>query len=129
MLDDGLKLTIATSAEGSELDTLLQKAGVGDLIDHTTTSDDAKSSKPDPDIIQAALKKSGLKPDQVLMLGDTPFDIQSAEKAGVRSIALRTGGHDDDLQGAVAVYDTPEDFLAQYDDSPLGRLVRTGSPV
>jgi HAD superfamily hydrolase (TIGR01509 family) len=110
--DQNLTLAIATSAQGSELDDLLRVAQVDDLIHTATTSDDAEESKPDPDIIQAALKKAGCDAAEAIMIGDTPYDVDAATKAGVRAIALRCGGwwSDDALGKAAAIYDDPEDL-------------------
>jgi HAD superfamily hydrolase (TIGR01509 family) len=121
MRRDGLTLVVATSAEGEELNKLARIAGITDLIEESTTSSDAASSKPDPDIIHAALARSGKSPRETLMLGDTPYDIEAAAAAGVRVIALRCGGwwSDADLVGALAIYDDPADLLAHYEDSPL----------
>jgi phosphoglycolate phosphatase-like HAD superfamily hydrolase len=112
---------VATSAGGDELDELLRQAGIYDLIEKTTSSSDAESSKPDPDIIQAALKKGRLEPRTAIMLGDTPYDIEAAGRAGVRAIALRCGGWWDDaaLKGAVGIYDDPAALRAGIDRSPL----------
>ncbi len=121
MKDRGLRLVVASSSEPQLLKKLLTIAGVEDLVEDTTSSGDAKNSKPDPDIIQAALKKMGYPPEQVVMLGDTPYDVQAAGKAGVLTIAVRSGGWGDtDLKGALAIYDSPADLLAHFDDSPLG---------
>ena len=118
----GLKATIATSAEQDELDALLQVAGVKDLVEATTSSSDSKNSKPDPDPIQVALKKAGCAPDQAVMVGDTPYDVESARKAGVGTLAVRCGGFsNEDLKGALAIYDGPADLLAHFDQSPLGK--------
>ena len=69
-----------------------------------------------------------MSPDEVLMLGDTPYDIQAASKAGVGVVAFRSGGWgDNDLTGAVAVYDGPADLLAAYDQSPFSAAVREHS--
>ena len=120
MRDDGLKLVVASSAKKDELKSLLKIAGADDLIEEKTSSDDAENSKPDPDIVKAALDASGLSPDEAVMLGDTPYDIESASRAGVRVIAVRCGGwNDKDLQGAIAIYDDPADLLEHYDSSPL----------
>jgi HAD superfamily hydrolase (TIGR01509 family) len=117
----GLKRAVASSAKQDELEPLLKLAGADDLIEKKTSSDDADSSKPDPDIVQVALEKLGLPPEQVVMIGDTPFDVEAAGKAGIGTIALRCGGwHDHDLVGALAVYQDPADLLARYDSSPLG---------
>lgn len=118
--DRGLRLVVASSAEKDMLDQLLQIAGAKDLIEDQASSDDAKNSKPDPDIVEAALKQIGLPPAQVLMLGDTPYDVQAARKADVGTVAFRSGGWDDDgLKGAVAVYDGPADLLQHLDESPF----------
>ncbi len=94
--------------------------GAGWLIDELTSSDDAERSKPDPDIIRAALHRAGAAPGDALMLGDTPYVIDAARKIGVGTIAARCGGWTDgDLAGAVAIYDDPADLLAGYDLSPL----------
>jgi len=124
--DIGLKITIATSAKNEELEGLLKQAHIDDLVDRTTTSDDANESKPDPDIVDAALAKSKLGPESVLMLGDTPFDIESAGKAGVGVVTVRCGGHDADLNEALAVYDNPADVLAHFDQSPFGQRLAAG---
>ena len=117
---DGVRLVVASSAGRDELDVLLKIAGAADLVEETTSSSDAEHSKPDPDLIQATLETSGCAPDGTLMLGDTAYDIEAAGKAGVRTIALRCGGWDDDsLRGALAIYDDPADLLAHYDESPL----------
>jgi HAD superfamily hydrolase (TIGR01549 family) len=120
MRDDGLHLIIASSATEAEMDLLLSVAQVDDLISEYTTSSDAEASKPEPDIVEAALHKADLSPDRAVMLGDTPYDIESAGKAGVSVIAFRSGGFSDaDLDGAIAIYDDPSDLLNHYDTSPL----------
>ncbi len=121
MRDSGLKLVIASSSPQEQLDTLLKIARVDDLVETRVSSSEAKNSKPDPDIIQVALEKLGLPADAAVLLGDTPFDVSSARKAGVGTIALRCGGFDDnDLKGALAIYNSPADLLAHFDESPLG---------
>lgn len=116
----GLKLVVATSAKADEADRLLQICGGHGLIESKTSSDDAENSKPDPDIVMAALQESGLPVDEVLMLGDTPYDIEAATQAGLRTIAVRCGGWTDDkLAGALAVYDHPADLLQHLDQMLL----------
>jgi HAD superfamily hydrolase (TIGR01509 family) len=121
--DDGLRLVIATSAREQELNALLEQAGLSDLIDRRTTSDDAEDSKPDPDIVHAALQKGQLEPEAALMLGDTPYDIEAAERAGVSSVAFRCGGWwaDDALRGATAIFDDPAELVREFARSPFGK--------
>ena len=114
---DGLKLVVATSAKKDGAKPLLELTGAAALIDVIATTEDAENSKPDPDIIHAALNKSGLAPESVLMLADTPYDVQAVQKAKVRMIGVRCGGWSaPDLKGAVAVYNDPAGLLAHYDD-------------
>jgi HAD superfamily hydrolase (TIGR01509 family) len=129
MRAEGLKLVIATSAGDDEMRALVERAGVADLIDDATSSGDVESSKPDPDVVGAALQKGRVGPEEAVMIGDTPYDIAAAAKAGVPTIALRCGGWWDDLAlgGAVAIYDDPADLLKQYDESPLSSVEFRGS--
>jgi HAD superfamily hydrolase (TIGR01509 family) len=123
--DDGLKAIVATSAKDEELKGLLRAAEVDDLMEEKATASDAKRSKPDPDIVEAAIEESGVPSDNAVMIGDTPYDVEAATRAGVRAIAFRSGGWDDaSLKGAAQIYDGPADLLAHYDASLLGRKDR-----
>ncbi len=107
---------VSTSANRKELTAILRAAGLEDAIDRTTTSDDAESSKPDPDVVHAALAKAQASPEETFFLGDTPYDVEAAHKAGVPVVAVRCGGwREPDLAGAQAIYDAPMDFLADLD--------------
>lgn len=116
--EDGIRLVVATSAGKDTVKKLLDQAGVRDLIDDAASADDAESSKPDPDIIQAALRKAGENASSAIMLGDTPYDVEAALRAGVRIISVRCGGlwTDADLRGSLAIYDDPADILAHYEN-------------
>jgi HAD superfamily hydrolase (TIGR01509 family) len=117
----GLSLVVATSAGGEEVKPLLRQAGIADLIDEKTSSSDAEESKPAPDIVEAAIERSGHEPSELIMLGDTPYDVEAAERAGIDIIALRCGGWPDSkLTGARAIYDDPADLLAHLAESPIG---------
>jgi len=116
----GLKPVAASSASGKELHMLLKAANVDDLVEAATSSDDADESKPAPDIVEAAVLRSGLPQEQLIMIGDTPYDVEAARRAGVGIIALRSGGwEDEDLSGALVTYDDPADLLAHFGSSPL----------
>jgi HAD superfamily hydrolase (TIGR01509 family) len=118
---EGRTIVVASSASKEDLRALLEKAGVRDLLDGETSSDDAERSKPDPDIVHAAMEKLDLPPERVVMIGDTPYDVEAATRAGIRTIALRSGGcwTDPELHGATAIYSNPADLLAHLDESPL----------
>lgn len=125
---DGFRLVVATSAQQREMEPLLDRSGVRDLLARTTSSDDAERSKPDPDIIDAALAKAGCSAEQAVMLGDTPYDVEAAMRASVAVIALRCGGWSNaDLAAATAIYADCADLLAHYADSPLGSHVKAMS--
>jgi len=116
---DGMTLVVATSASKDDMGKLLEKAGIKDLIEEKTSQSDVEASKPDPDVIEAAVEKAGCKPSEAVMLGDTPYDVEASRRAGVPCVALRCGGWgDEDLKDAVAIYDDPADLLANYDQSP-----------
>lgn len=119
---EGLNPMIASSAKSEELGSLLKAAKIDDLIQQATTSSDAEVSKPAPDIVEAALAKANSAPEEVIMLGDTPYDIESAGKAGVKVIVMRCGGFSEaQLKDAIAIYNDPADLLQHYDSSPLAQ--------
>jgi HAD superfamily hydrolase (TIGR01509 family) len=122
---DGLKALVATSARDEQLTELLKAAHVEDLIEERATASDAKRSKPDPDIVQAAIEESGISQKHLVMIGDTPYDIEAAAKAGVRTIAFRCGGWTHDkLNGAAEIYDGPANLVAHYEASLIGREIQ-----
>ncbi|MBV6627920.1 MAG: HAD family hydrolase [Rivularia sp. (in: Bacteria)] len=120
--EEGKRIIIATSASDKELSALLKIAKVEDILskDDATSSDDAEDSKPSPDIVQAALKKFAMQPNEIVMIGDTPYDIEAANKAGVEVIAVRSGGFDDcRLSKAIAIYNDAADLVENYNSSTL----------
>jgi phosphoglycolate phosphatase-like HAD superfamily hydrolase len=125
LVGQGHPIAVASSARKEELEGLLRCAGVERLIKLRLSSSDADASKPDPDVIHAALEKLGCAASEAVMVGDTPYDIQAAQRAGVEAIAFRSGGWSDaDLTGAVAIYDGPAHLRREYERSPLLRHPR-----
>jgi HAD superfamily hydrolase (TIGR01509 family) len=112
----GKLLVVATSADEEEMRGLLSRAGVDDLLPRRTSSDDAARSKPDPDIVRAALDRAGGRAAGALLIGDTPYDIEAAHRAGIAVVALRSGGYwtDGELAGAAAVFDHPQALLEHW---------------
>jgi HAD superfamily hydrolase (TIGR01549 family) len=119
----GQRAVLASSGTAEEVEQYKKIAGIADLIDSATSSDDAERSKPFPDIFQAALAKlSPLGTNEAVVIGDTPYDAEAARKAGIKSIGVLTGGFAEQAlkdAGCIAVYDGPEDILKNYDASPL----------
>ena len=86
-------------------------------MSETTTKKAGERSKPDPDIVETAVRQSDFDVAQLVMVGDTPYDVEASGRAGVRAIAFRCGGWPDDrLHGAVEIYDGAWDMLAHYDE-------------
>ncbi|MEV4419480.1 HAD family hydrolase [Patulibacter sp. NPDC049589] len=115
------RCVLASSAKAKEVDHYLDLLDARELVDGWTTSSDVEHTKPEPDLVKAALEKLGT--DDAVMVGDTPWDVQAAERAGIRTVAVLTGGFSPaELRdaGAVAVYDSVGDLLDGLDDTPLG---------
>ena len=111
---------LASSAKAKEVEHYLDLLDARDLAEDWTTSDDVEETKPAPDLVQTALDKVGK--DDAVMIGDTTWDIEAAEKAGVPTLAVLTGGFgEDELRdgGAVEVFRSIGTLLERLDDTPL----------
>ena len=118
----GVRIYIATSAQAEEREALLRKAGVIDLVEPPPPG--PLPSKPDPDVVRAALDQSGVAASRACMLGDTPYDVDAATKTGVPCVAVRCGGWDDEaLDGAVAIYDDPADIIRHIGEWALPKAI------
>jgi HAD superfamily hydrolase (TIGR01549 family) len=119
----GLTIALASSGHEDEVKVYTEIAGIADLVDVTTTSSDVAHSKPCPDIFQAALEKCApARAEDVVVIGDTPYDAEAAVRAGIRPIGVLCGGFPEaDLRaaGAVAIYRDPADLLARFAESSL----------
>jgi HAD superfamily hydrolase (TIGR01509 family) len=116
------EIGVATSAKAEEAEALLNVAGVADLIQASTSSDDAENSKPDPDIVQAALQQLRAPAAGSFLLGDTPYDVEAGLRAGVSVVAVCSGGWTPpELAGATACYDDVADLLRGLQKSPFMR--------
>jgi len=117
-----LRVVLASSAEAEELSALRRALDVDDAITAATSADDADDSKPEPDILQAAMHAAGLDPDRCVLVGDSVWDVKAALKAGVPCVGLECGGTSaGELRGAGAaeVYPDPAALLDRFDESPL----------
>jgi phosphoglycolate phosphatase-like HAD superfamily hydrolase len=120
----GIRRVVATSAKRSELQSILCATGLEDEIDAATTSDDADRSKPDADIVIAALHIAKTTAGRAVFLGDTPYDVEAAQKGGVVAVAVECGGWAaSELSGARAVYADPRALLREFDRSPFARTI------
>ena len=122
--EKGIRPALASSASKQDLQTFKKIVGMEDLIQEESSADDAEKSKPHPDIFQAALKRLALDPQEVLALGDTPYDAEAAGKAGVWTIGVCSGGwtREELLHaGCIEVYQDVADLLEHFDQSALMR--------
>ena len=97
---------------------------IHDLVEENTTADDADKSKPSPDIFQAALERLQIQPQEAIVLGDTPWDLEAAGKAEIPAIAVTCGGWTEQelkAAGAMEVYRDPADLLRKFNVSTLAR--------
>ena len=121
LIADGRRVVLASSGTRDEVDQYKRIAGISDLIESDTSSDDAGRSKPHPDIFLAAMEKLGI-PDtrSVLVVGDTPYDAEAAGRAGLKTVGVLCGGFpEEDLRraGCVTLYRDPAHLLEAYPGS------------
>jgi phosphoglycolate phosphatase-like HAD superfamily hydrolase len=120
---DNKRISLASSAKPDEIQAYKKIARIDDLIESETSSGDADRSKPHPDLFEAALDQlPGVSLHNAIVVGDTPYDAEAAAKANLRTIGLLCGAwNEDELRraGCIALYKTPADLLARYEDSPI----------
>jgi len=122
LADRGLQVVLATSAPQEEYDMIIEVLDPGDSVSEVTTAEDVEAAKPAPDVIEVALKKAGVRPEDAVMVGDAAWDAESCVKAGVRCIGVLSGGYGaSELRdaGAVAVYDDVAELLRRLDETPI----------
>lgn len=119
--EGGSRIVLASSAQQWQVDHYLDLLGARDLVDGWTTADDVAASKPEPDLVVAAVEKAGGGP--AVMIGDSTWDCVSARRAGLGTIAVLTGGfgRDELLEaGASEVHENLGDLIARLREAPLG---------
>ena len=123
----GLAVVLATSASEEEADHLVTALGAEDVVDVVTHKDDADESKPAPDIVETALAKAGLEPEQAIFVGDTVWDVEAACRAGLECVCVLSGGIPEAAlrdAGAIGIYRDVAHLLDELAESPLGALTR-----
>jgi HAD superfamily hydrolase (TIGR01509 family) len=116
----GHSVVLASSAKSNELDHYLDQLDARDLVDDWTDSSDVDDTKPDPDLVKAAMKKAGTS--DAVMVGDSVWDCKAAERAGIETIAVLTGGFSEDelrSAGAALVFKSLRDLIDGLDRTPL----------
>jgi HAD superfamily hydrolase (TIGR01549 family) len=116
----GHTVVLASSAKEEEVDHYIDLLGARELADGWTTSADVEATKPEPDLVVAALEKADA--DDAVMVGDTTWDAKAAARAGVQTIGVLSGGfseHELRDAGAVAVFDSVATLLRRLDETLL----------
>ena len=115
---DNIKVVLASSARQETIAHYQKLLNIENLIDGATSTDDVAKSKPEPDIFQAALDKLGdISAEEVIVVGDSPYDAIAAEKASLRTIGVLSGGFEREIlhkAGCIAIYQDPADLLVNY---------------
>lgn len=117
----GKSVVLASSAKQEELNHYLDRLEAREIADDWTSAADVQTTKPAPDLVEAAIARAGNK--DAAMLGDSTFDCEAARRAGIPSVALRTGGFSvEELRaaGAVAVFTSLTELCEELDETPLG---------
>jgi HAD superfamily hydrolase (TIGR01549 family) len=124
LMDDlkarGHAVVLASSSIEAHLEHFLDVLDAREVADAWTMKDDVEASKPDPDLVEAALEKAGTR--NAVMVGDTPWDVEAARKAGVPTICVLTGGFSEqELRdaGAADVFESIPELRASLDETPL----------
>ncbi|MDP9985437.1 HAD family hydrolase [Arthrobacter sp. FW306-05-C] len=122
----GLAVALASSARERDLQVMRSVLDADAFIDAATSANDAKESKPAPDILEAALESAGVDAAHAVYVGDAVWDMKAAGALGIPAIGVTCGG----IQaaqlreaGAVEVYEGPRDLLENLASSAIGRLL------
>ncbi len=113
---------LASSAKEAEINHYLDLLDGRELADAWTTSDDVQATKPAPDLVHAALDRVDGSADNAVMIGDTPWDVQAAGKAGVSTLAVLTGGfavEELEESGAAGVFESVAELSGRLEETPL----------
>jgi HAD superfamily hydrolase (TIGR01509 family) len=116
----GHAVVLASSAKEDEVDHYLDLLEARELADGWTTSADVEATKPEPDLVQAAVEKAG--GGEAVMVGDSTWDCEAAKRAGLETIAVLTGGFSEaELReaGAAVAYESIEQLRESLDETPL----------
>jgi len=121
---EGSTVILASSAKQEEVDHYIDLLEARELVDDWTTSADVESTKPDPDLVLAALEKTG-NDDPSVMVGDSVWDVKAAKAAGLPTLAVLTGGFSEsELReaGASQVVESIDEL--RFDGHSLDALAR-----
>jgi HAD superfamily hydrolase (TIGR01509 family) len=122
LTERGHEVVMASSSIESHFERFMELIGAKELAEGFTTKDDVEASKPEPDLVHAAMAKT--RADEAVMIGDTPWDVEAARRAGIETLTVITGGFSrQELldAGAVAVFESLVELRERLDETPLRR--------
>jgi HAD superfamily hydrolase (TIGR01509 family) len=117
----GHPVVLASSAKPDEVEHYVDLLDARELADGWTTAGDVEATKPNPDLVVAAMEKVGAS--EAVMVGDSTYDCEAAKRAGIETIAVLTGGFSAaELldAGAAVVYESVGELREKLDETPLG---------
>jgi HAD superfamily hydrolase (TIGR01509 family) len=123
----GLVVVLATSSPADLLEHFRGLLGADDAVDVLVTADDVDRAKPHPDIFTAALRKADLDPSDVVVVGDSVWDVEAGRRAGLATIGMETGGfssYELEAAGAVAVVQDPRTLVERLPETPIAAITR-----
>jgi phosphoglycolate phosphatase-like HAD superfamily hydrolase len=123
LAERGHRLVLASSGKRDEVDHYLDLLDARDLLEAWTTSADVERTKPEPDLVVTAVSKVG--GGEAVLVGDSTFDCEAAARAGVPTVAIRTGGFSEqELReaGAVSVHESLTELCERLDETPLAKV-------
>ncbi|MDP9388147.1 MAG: HAD family hydrolase [Actinomycetota bacterium] len=122
----GARVVLATSSREADVAALVDAVGAGDAVTAVTHGGDVEEAKPDPDVLETAMEKGGLDRERTILVGDTPWDVEAARRAGIPCVCVLSGGigrAELEEAGAEAVYDDVAALRSAIDDSPLAKVL------
>jgi HAD superfamily hydrolase (TIGR01509 family) len=121
----GLQIVLATSAPEDELEILREVLESDDLVAAVTSAEDVDTAKPQPDIVEVAMKRAGVDADHAVFVGDAVWDVEACNRAGVQAIAVLSGGvsrGELENAGAQAVFENARELCEQLDTTAIAKL-------
>jgi HAD superfamily hydrolase (TIGR01509 family) len=118
----GSAVGLASSAKRMELGYYLRMVGGAAFVDAATTAEDADRTKPFPDIFEACLDRLGFEASDAVAVGDSPYDAESARRAGITTVGVLSGGFPEDVlvaAGCTAIYRDVAEILERLASTPL----------
>lgn len=123
----GLQIVLATSAPEDELALLREVLASDELVAAVTSSKDVDTAKPQPDIVDVAMQRAGVDAEHAVFIGDTVWDVEACNRAGLPTIAVLSGGvsrGELEKAGAQAVFENTQELLERIDDTLIAKLAR-----